>query len=284
MKILAVVTAFIVLVTLYVLWIWFSSERTQVTVTKDVPSIPKIIHQTAPADQSKWDPIWFQCQQSWRKTFPDYQYILWNDESMGEFMKVNYPEFYPIYASYTKNIYRVDAARYFILYTYGGIYADMDFEVCRPFMHLVPTDKVSIVESPYKENEHCQNALMITPERHPFWLRVFKELRSSVHHHNVLSVAGPQMIDRVMKGRMDTHVLPHHNFNPHKQSDRIFSSDPDIYTKHYGTSVWVGPNAVTEESTSSTPYSDAIIGASTRIPSDAQHSLTIDSMVKLNII
>ena len=36
--------------------------------------VPKIIHQTAPRDKTKWNPIWEPCQKTWRLHFPDYEY------------------------------------------------------------------------------------------------------------------------------------------------------------------------------------------------------------------
>ena len=46
--------------------------------------IPKIIHQTAPADKSKWHPIWEICQNSWKENFPspEYSYKFWNDDDL----------------------------------------------------------------------------------------------------------------------------------------------------------------------------------------------------------
>lgn len=202
--------------------------------------LPKIIHQTAPADQSKWDPIWHSCHASWKRVYPDYQHILWDDASMDRFVKLNYPQYYEMYTSYPRNIHRIDAARYFILHSYGGIYADMDYAVMRDFMHLIPSGKVSISESPYKENENCQNALMMSPSHHPFWKRVFDEMTTSKHHSCVISVAGPQMLDRAIakyEGN-DVNILPFKQFNPHKNESEIRSNNPNIYTKHYGTSVW----------------------------------------------
>ena len=52
--------------------------------------------------------------------------ILWTDESICSFIKNHYPSFLPTYNSYPYSIQRVDAARYFILFHYGGVYLDLD--------------------------------------------------------------------------------------------------------------------------------------------------------------
>ena len=92
--------------------------------------IPKIIHQTAPADTKKWPQVWHKCQQTWKKHFPTYQYIMWTDEDLNNLIQTQFPEFWGIFKGYDKNIKRFDVARYFILYKYGGIYLDMDI-MCR---------------------------------------------------------------------------------------------------------------------------------------------------------
>ncbi len=99
---------------------------------------------------------------------------MWTDEDLDNLIKNDFPYFYDIYKGYDVNIKRIDMARYFILYKYGGIYADMDYICFKNFYNLMPQDKVSISESDWQENEYMQNALMISPKEHPFWLDVIK--------------------------------------------------------------------------------------------------------------
>jgi len=51
---------------------------------------------------------------------------LWTDESIEDFLEKHYPAFIPTFKSYPYNIQRVDAARYFILHHFGGVYMDLD--------------------------------------------------------------------------------------------------------------------------------------------------------------
>jgi mannosyltransferase OCH1-like enzyme len=218
-------------------------------------AIPKIIHQTAPANTDKWHPVWKQCQKSWQKHFPDYEYKMWTDEDLDDIVRIKYPWFYPTFQNYDKKIKRIDAARYFILFEHGGIYADMDFECLRNFEHEIPSGKVSIAESPAKNDgrgETHQNALMISPPRHPFWNTVFKELEKNSDHHDVLYATGPQIIVNSIKkcdeGMVNslpyTKYAPLYNnkdFKPLWQTgENIITAPKDnsIYTRHHGTAVW----------------------------------------------
>ena len=196
--------------------------------------IPKIIHQTAPADKSKWNPEWYRCQETWKKYFPEpeYKHILWNDDDLANFIKSEYPEYYDIYISYDKNIKRIDMARYFILYKYGGIYADMDYMCFKNFYDLVPNNKISIIKSPYSW-EILQNALMISPIGQKFWLKVIEESKKRLNLV-VLQSTGPVLISDVyLKNKSDVNVLPVNLWNPLRDVE-----SEELITKHLGTYSW----------------------------------------------
>ena len=218
--------------------------------------IPKIIHQTAPADRSKWHPIWSQCQKSWRDQFPDWEYKMWTDEDLDDFMRTKYDWFYPTWKGYDQKIKRIDSARYFIMYEYGGLYADMDFECVRSFEHKIPQDRVSIAESPWKNDgrgEIYQNALMISPARHEFWETVFKKLAAAKAVPDVLFATGPRIIMSAVDdyGVRSINILPHKEFAPEYDDDEfkpiyqsgrktLINDGPKsgIFTRHYSTAVW----------------------------------------------
>ena len=41
---------------------------------------------------------------------------------------MHYPELIPVYESFPYAVQRWDAIRYLILYTFGGLYVDLDYE------------------------------------------------------------------------------------------------------------------------------------------------------------
>lgn len=202
-------------------------------------NIPKIIHQTAPRDRSKWKKEWVTCHDTWKKYFPsgEYVHIMWYDEDLDNFIKKEYPWFYPVYEKYDVNIKRIDIARYFILYKFGGIYADMDYMCTKNFYDLIPQDKISISESPYKENEFIQNALMISPKDNPFWMKVIAKALERVDSSGVLYSTGPKLLtDVYYENISDVYVLPEKLYNP-KYGSKDFDN-LDVVTKHVGTKSW----------------------------------------------
>ena len=229
----------IIIVSLIIVYDIKNIENYQVNNQED--NIPHIIHQTAPADKSKWKQDWYICQESWNKNFPDWQYKLWTDEDNDNFVKLEFPEFYKTYNDYDKLIYKIDMVRYCILYKYGGIYADMDYYCNKNFYNELNKNRISISESPYTHNEYLQNALMISPKNNKFWLDVIEEgvkrWNNGNNNGDVLDLTGPRLISSVYeKNKNEINVLPKKYYNPSKDSPD-FNND-NVYTKHYCTFSW----------------------------------------------
>ncbi len=57
---------------------------------------------------------------------PDFEYLLFDDNRMEEFMKDNFPEYFSLFHSFRFPIQRYDFFRYLAIYHLGGFYFDMD--------------------------------------------------------------------------------------------------------------------------------------------------------------
>ena len=88
--------------------------------------------------------------QTWKEQHPDWTYIFWNGEKIDAFM-AGHAEYRDVYNSYPYAVQRWDMIRYLILYEYGGIYADLDYECIDELDSLL-------------ENEFC--CLASDPEEH----------------------------------------------------------------------------------------------------------------------
>ena len=101
--------------------------------------IPKHIHQMWKTHEvpAKWRDQQEHC----RKLNPDFEYTLWSDDDILAFLKREYPWFVSTYLSYPYPISRPDAARYFILYHFGGVYLDIDIDCKTPFKQIVNVTK-----------------------------------------------------------------------------------------------------------------------------------------------
>jgi len=141
-------------------------------VTSD-GSFPKVIFQTwkskvsVPDNYARWS-------ESFKRINPDFEYVLWNDFDNKIFIEKYYPWFLPVYDAYPREIYRADAVRYFFLYQFGGLYADMDTECLRPIAPLFTSGDVWLgrmgndVDFPHS----IPNAIMASRPLQEFWLLV----------------------------------------------------------------------------------------------------------------
>jgi mannosyltransferase OCH1-like enzyme len=178
--------------------------------------VPKIIHQTAPSDKSKWSKEWAECQTTWFKYFSDFEYKMWNDDDLDALVKEKFPEFWDYYKNYDTKIKKIDAARYCILYEYGGMYVDMDFLCYKNFWNMIPQDKISLVESPFTTIEYLQNSLMISPIKQKFWLDVLEEAKKRTGKF-VVDATGPRLLsDCYFKNKTGINILRKEIYNPDK--------------------------------------------------------------------
>jgi len=87
---------------------------------------------------------WSKGATSCRLVNPDHSYCHWTDAELDEFIGVEYSWFLATYRAYTYDIQRVDAARYFVLYHYGGTYLDLDLVCLRPLSDILNAGVSSI--------------------------------------------------------------------------------------------------------------------------------------------
>ncbi len=204
--------------------------------------IPKIIHQTAPIDTDKWKPEWFECQDTWKKMHPDFEHRLWSDEDIFEFMKKEDPDFYEnIFLRYSKPIQRWDAVRPFILYKYGGIYADMDYMCLRRFYELLKDkDKVYIGEFSFSDGTKYENALMISRPNNKFWKLIIEEMKKrGVENENPIETTGPEMFNYVIQNNSElVSRLPKEEYNSMHDPKEAIIKYPEVKTIHIRTCSW----------------------------------------------
>lgn len=176
--------------------------------------VPKIVHQ-----QWKTSDDVPERFRKWRAEFlrlfpePQYAHYLWTDVTMRELIAGRFPWFLNTYDAYPKPIQRADAFRYFVMYEYGGLYADMDYRPLVNFWNWLPADRPAFIESPHRFTENVQNSLMSSPAKHPFWNETFEVLAARaggyLHGSDVLYTTGPKMLDEAARRyKGETAVLP----------------------------------------------------------------------------
>lgn len=102
-------------------------EELGVSSTDPLALVPRLVHQTWKDHEvpARWRGSHAAWVASWGEERP-FTLLLWSDAALEDFVDRFFPWFGPHYRAYGVHIQRVDAARYFLLYAMGGIYADLD--------------------------------------------------------------------------------------------------------------------------------------------------------------
>lgn len=111
--------------------VFYNKNNYEITPISSTPLIPKIIHQIWIGGKvpEKFKPL----MQTWKDKHPDWEYKLWTDDEVAQFTFENPKAFQT-----AKNMgSKADILRYEILYQYGGVYIDCDFECIKPLDPLV---------------------------------------------------------------------------------------------------------------------------------------------------
>jgi mannosyltransferase OCH1-like enzyme len=173
----------------------------------DKLDIPKIIHLTY--KDHNIPASWKSTIPAWKKYNPDWEIRFWTDDDNRKLIETKYKWFLHTYDSYEYGIQRADAIRYFILYTYGGIYSDMDIEPTKNFDKLftkITDQEVYLIKSP--QLSYVTNCFMASKPKTKFWEDVFKEMKEVAKspsifwvgkHWTVMNTTGPIMINKVYR-------------------------------------------------------------------------------------
>ena len=162
--------------------------------------IPLLLHQMW---KSKIIPQrWQSAHDSCTQLNSEYELVLWTDEMIYNFLKRHYPWFYRVFLKYPYHIQRVDVARYFILYHYGGVYLDMDASCRTPLREIIVnmTQEESVL-LPMTDIYGVTNSFMVAAPRSSFFEYVIYELPNFTHgnyklvrHTTIIFSTGPMFM------------------------------------------------------------------------------------------
>ncbi|KAL9182285.1 hypothetical protein ACHAXT_012937 [Thalassiosira profunda] len=198
------------------------------------------LENSSPALPTNWTKAFADCNEQYRKR--NWTTILWSDESLRSFFEDHYQDFLPTYDSYRYNIQRVDAARYFVLFHFGGLYMDLDVG-CRPskdlgdLIHSMERlQKVAAI--PQTQPFGFSNDVLISAKGSSFFKALIDALPSKTRWYcspylSVMYSTGPMFLS-----------LQYARLPPAKQHD-VLVLPPELYTerktryfKHLRGSTW----------------------------------------------
>ncbi|KAK2145389.1 hypothetical protein LSH36_685g00026 [Paralvinella palmiformis] len=169
--------------------------------------IPHIIHQIWDTDKI---PVRFlPWIRSWIEHHPNWEYWFWTTNDVRELIRKNYPKYLTTFNDYGSALMRADASRYFILHSFGGLYADLDTESLRPLDELVDRHACVLSEETY-EHAHLlyfrnppnlMTTIMACQPGHALFLVAIRALPYSQKRfrNRVLHSTGPFFFDSIYR-------------------------------------------------------------------------------------
>lgn len=187
--------------------------------------------------------------ETWKKWHPHWLIKIWDDADAAQFGMRNIQAFKTA-ANYGE---KSDIFRYEILYRYGGIYADIDFECLRPFDDLHKSCEFYIG---LFGNKTLLNGLIGSIPGHPILKACIDQLTPGNGDHNperIMRDAGPGYITRIFLQTVTDQDLgkvvpfPPSFFYPFPAylKDNLTSEEilqcvrPESYAIHYWTTSWL---------------------------------------------
>lgn len=162
-------------------------------------SIPRLIHQTWKSIDVP-EPL-RSYQRRFRELNPSFEYRLWTDADNEAFVRRDFPRYYPLYRSFSREIYRADLARCLYLLRFGGVYADLDIEPLKPLDAFLASAGDCVLGSEPEAHARKRrgapvlacNAVLASCPGHPFWERLLEEIerRASRGGREPVAVTGP---------------------------------------------------------------------------------------------
>lgn len=168
-----------------------------------------------------------RCMATVREHHPDWEYVLWNEESIRDGLDMRYRDIYDKADQFALpgrvHQFRSDLARYEILNRYGGVYVDCDMEFLRPLDAvpdvLIPTMGLSTWMAWEKQDEFVSNAIIgARPVRGNFLDHLADTLTE--HIYGLRRKAGLTTASRLTGPRYITSVMRKFAHNPVRVYDQ----------------------------------------------------------------
>ncbi len=191
-----------------------------------------------PASLSKQELEW---QQSWKHYNPGWKHVLWNDEKINEKLNITHPNILHECKNFSE---KSDILRFEILYQFGGLYIDTDFECLKPIDPLfINRDFLIFRES---RNDVC-GAFFAASRNNSRVKKIIDGLpdRQRIHGKAKANIKfGPKYLHEMLPGAsVDNNtrlVYPYMWNEKHRRNENFAETSPESYAVHHWKGSWKG--------------------------------------------
>lgn len=174
---------------------------------ENLKQIPSIIHQIYEGPREPSETL-LNLTNTWKELHPNWEYRFWNTKDINIFLNNFFPNYISFYESLPYDAQRWDFIRFLILYKYGGLYVDMDYECLEPIDCLLIDCECCVGAEP-KENAIKNNvpfilgtAFIAAIPFHPYLKQIIDKIINSERpllNKNPAFSTGPFLITNVYK-------------------------------------------------------------------------------------
>jgi mannosyltransferase OCH1-like enzyme len=135
--------------------------------------------------------------ETFRKLNPEYNYYLYTDEDMDNFVNANYQgEIAECYNRLNIIVAKVDFWRYLVLYKHGGVYVDMDSSIEQPLNKIIQDSDDAIITAEGNPYFFVQWALIFR-KGHPILKKcielVVRNIKNNTYPNDIHKMTGPSV-------------------------------------------------------------------------------------------
>lgn len=200
--------------------------------------IPKVFHRVWLGKQpmpGAYERYWA----SWKLHHPGWSFVTWTDAMLPPLR--NQAAF-----DAAKSVtMRADIVRYELLYAYGGVYVDADFEALRNIDPLIA--QVDCFAA-WEDGDYICNAILGAAPHHAIMHEILEAIPESIVSYaevNVSAQTGPGLITRILASQAGDipglRLFQPDLFYPYswREPEREADTFPNAYAVHHWTAGWV---------------------------------------------
>ena len=184
--------------------------------TRMAPVIPRIFHQIW-VGPNPMPEEFRRYQKTWRDHHPSWEFRFWMEETIPTDLRRQ-----EVYERLRVPAERADILRLELLYRFGGIYLDTDFE-CRTAIEPY-LDDIEFFTAYLKPGGRVNNAIIGSTPGHPILDRALNELRPREYHGYDKAAAGPVFFDRLIAEHPEVKIFDAALFYPATPSNASMRS------------------------------------------------------------
>lgn len=197
--------------------------------------IPKVFHRIWIGDKPMPQEF-IEYGNTWKKHHPDWEMKLWTDENMITLQNQ---------AAYMNAVHaaqRADLARYELLYRFGGVYIDCDFECIKNIEDLL--DGVQAFAASEDNSTISIGIMGCVPQSEVLKL-IIDNVSEWMKKHSTLPISGqtgPWFVTNLLQGSNKLVVFEKEKFYPYYFTEKYRKGEvfKDAYAIHHWAASWWG--------------------------------------------